>query len=464
LASLKGDVSDSVETFESKTTETPKPSGPKKRPVTWEFDLMGMPMKAPTGQFLTTYCVNLNKKAKDGKIDPVIGRDREIERIGKVFNRRRQNNVVVVGDKGSGKTVLCESLAWLIANNKAPYSLQDKTIFKLDISAMIAGTTYRGMFEERAKGVFNELQKQPNCILFIDDFHLHTTKRDNESSTDITPFLKEAVGDGSIKVITTCTQKGYHRKFDSDSSLASNFQRVDLNNLSDEEVKVVLMEVKGTYEKYHNITINEQIIDLCIKLCKKYVTDRDMPDSVIDLIDEIGANLSDKYQEPQFEKDYTKEREKLLKDKDKAIKANDFALIDEIGDKLAVLQKQHIAKSKKHTANNVIVTEEDVYNIISQKTNIPIQNLSDDDKKDLSAITDRLKQVVIGQDEAIDKICKVIKRKKLGLHTGRGTAIFLQGKTGCGKCVTGETTIKIRNKKTGIVETIAIEDFYKRLK
>lgn len=410
---------------------------PKKKKKTnsqnLEFELQGFGSKAITGQYLTTYCQNLNKRAKEGKIDPVIGRDKEIERITKIFNRRRKNNVVIVGDKGSGKTAICESLAWLIVNNQAPYSLQDKTILKLDVSAMIAGTQYRGMFEERAKGVFTELQKNPKCILFVDDFHTQTPKADSETTTDITPYLKEVISDGSVKTIVTCSPKGYHKKFDGDPSLTNKFQRIDLVQLQEDEIKGILMNVKTTYENYHAVTISESIIDLCISLCKKYVTDRDMPDSVIDLIDEIGATVSKKYEESQEVKELRAELLALAHSKKDAIKNENFDEVDSIAEKEAKKNKQLKDREKKHKCDNVTITEEMVFSIISEKTGIPIQNLSDENKKDLATINERLKQIVIGQDEAIDKICKTIKRKRLGLHNGRGTAIFCQGTTGVGK-------------------------------
>ena len=400
----------------------------------FEFELHGLNnIKQINGQYLTNYCQNLNKKAKEGKIDPVIGRDNEIERITKILNRRRKNNVVIVGEKGSGKTALCESLAWMVANNQAPYSLKDSIILKLDASAIIAGTTYRGMFEERVKGVFNELQKNPKCILFIDDFHNHSSKRDIDSSTDITPYLKEAVGDGSIKVITTCTPKGYHRKFDSDQSLANKFQRIDLTQLSDDEIKNILIKVKSIYEEYHIVEINEDIVDLCIKLCKKYVTDREMPDSVIDLIDEIGASVSNKYKESNEIKELKNELYSLSIAKKEAIKNDNFDEVDAISEKESKKTKLLSDKEKKQKYETVKITDKMVFEVISERTGVPIQNLSDENKKDLSMLNDKLKKVIIGQDEAIDKVCKTIKRKRLGLHNGKSTAIMCQGKSGVGK-------------------------------
>lgn len=399
----------------------------------FEFEMLGVNSKPINGQFLTTYCHNLNKRAKDGKIDPVIGREKEINRITQIFNRRRKNNVVVVGDKGSGKTAICESLAWLITNNQAPYSLRDKTILKLDVSSMIAGTTYRGMFEERAKGVFNELQKNPKCILFVDDFHTQTAKPDSESSTDITPYLKEVISDGSVKVIVTCTPKGYHKKFDGDQSLANKFQRIDLMQLQEDEIKHILMNVKETYEKYHSVQISESIIDLCISLCKKYVTDREMPDSVIDLIDEVGACVSKKYEESDEIKELKTELLALAMSKKDAIKNEKFDEVDSISEKEAKKSKLLREKEKKQKCDIVEITDKMIFETISEKTGIPIQNLSDENKKDLATINERLKRVIIGQDEAIDKVCRTIKRKRLGLHNGRGTAMFFQGKTGCGK-------------------------------
>ena len=389
--------------------------------------------KPISGQFLNNYCVNLNKRAKEGKIDPVIGRDKEIDRISKVFNRRKKNNVIVVGDKGSGKTAICENLALLIVKNQAPFSLRDKTILKLDLASVIAGTTYRGMFEERIRGIFNELQKNPNCILFIDDYQNHSGRKDGESTTDITPFMKEVIGDGSVNVIMTCTPKGYHKKFDSDPSLASKFQRIDLNPLSDDEVKVILKSVKTAYETYHAIKLSDEIIDLCVTLCKKYVTDREMPDSVIDLIDEIGANVSKKYVESSEVQELKDELKALAETKKIAIKTENFNEVDGITEKEIKKQQQIKEKEKNGTSEIVEVTDEMVFNIMSERTGIPIQNLSEEGKKDLSMINERLKKVIIGQDEAIDKVCKSIKRKKLGLHNGKGSAYLLQGKTGVGK-------------------------------
>lgn len=436
LSSLKEDEQPITE--DNSSLEEVAKKSTKSKPL---HEMLGIEMnsdgnitiKPVNGQFLNTYCHNLNKKAREGKIDPVIGRDREIDRISKVFNRRRKNNVVIVGEKGSGKTAICESLAWFITNNKAPYSLRDKTILKLDIPAMIAGTTYRGMFEERAKGVFTELQKNPKCILFVDDFHNHTSKKDNESNTDITPYMKEVIGDGSINVVVTCTPKGYHRKFDNDQSLANKFQRIDLNPLSDVEIKEILMGLKKTYEDYHSIKISEEIIDLCILLCKKYISDREMPDSVIDLIDEIGACVSKKYEDSDEVLEIKEELKALSLSKKEAIKNENFNDVDEISEKEVKKQKQLKDKEKKHTHDVVEITDKMVFTIMSERTGVPIQNLSDEGKKDLSVINERLKKVIIGQDEAIDKVCKAIKRKKIGLYNGKGTAYLLQGRTGCGK-------------------------------
>lgn len=436
LASLKDDNIESGidNNNEENTIEEPKKNNKKStRTSPFELQIEGFNFKSPNGQYLSSYCQNLNKKAKEGKIDDVIGRDKEINRIAKIFNRRKKNNVVVVGDKGSGKTAICENLAQLINKGKAPYSLKDKTILKLDIASMIAGTTYRGMFEERVKGVFNELQKNPKCVLFIDDFHTYTSKTDGESNTDITPYLKEIIGDGSTNVIVTCTPKGFHKKFDNDQSLANKFQRVDLKELQEEEIKNILMNIKQTYEDYHSIKISEQIIDLCILLCKKYVTDREMPDSVIDLIDEVGANVSKKYEEPIEINELKEELKNLALTKKEAIKNENFDEVDSIIELETKKQKQIKNKEKNLKHSIVEITENMIFETISDKTGVPIQNLSVENKKDLSQINERLKKVVIGQDEAIDKICKSIKRKKLGLHNGKSTAILCQGRTGVGK-------------------------------
>jgi ATP-dependent Clp protease ATP-binding subunit ClpC len=433
LSSLKGNEN-GTEKNDGEETEIKSKKRTKTVPNIFELENINPNIKSNSSiQNLATYCVNLNKKAKDGTIDPVIGRDKEIERISKVFNRRKRNNVVIVGERGSGKSAICESLAWLIQNGQSPYSLKDKVLYKLDNSAIIAGTTYRGMFEERIKGVLNELQKNPNFILVIDDFHNHTSKRDLESSTDITPYLTEVIDNGGINVIATCTPKGYHKKFDSNPSLANKFQRVDLLPLQENEIKSIIMGVKEPYEKYHSISISEEVIETCIKVCKKYITDKEMPDSVIDLIDEIGAHMSKKYEEIPEVKELKDELYTLAITKKNAIKNEKFDEVDEISEKENKKQKKIKELEKKHNHEVVAVTNDMVYQIISEKTGIPIQNLNSDDKKELSGLNERLKKVIIGQDDAIDRVCKTIKRKKLGLHNGRGTAMLLQGKTGCGK-------------------------------
>lgn len=434
LMSLKDETAKpEPEIIEEKTPIEDNNKKTKKTNKVLDFDLVGFSGKSVSGQYLNNYCHNLNKKAKEGKVDIIIGRDKEIDRIVKVFNRRKKNNVVIVGDKGAGKTAICEYLAWLIVNDKAPYSLQNKTILKLDVTSMIAGTTYRGMFEERAKGVFTELQKNPNCILFIDDLHTHSSKRDMESSTDITPFLKENLNDGNITVITTCTTKGFHKKFDSDQSLSNKFQRIDLTPLQDDEIKNVLMNIKKVYEEHHAINVSEEIVDLCITLCKKYVTDREMPDSVIDLLDDIGSCVSKKYEESLEIKEIKSELLALGLSKKEAIKNENFDEVDSILEKENKKQKLLKEKEKKRECETVEITKEMVFETISDKTGIPIQNLSEESKKDLSQINERLKKVVIGQDEAIDKICKIIKRRRLGLHNGRSSVTFCQGHTGVGK-------------------------------
>ena len=434
ISSLKG-VSDETEKHDTEETIMKvSKRKTKSTPDIFELDSLGINVKKNSAiPNLSAYCVNLNNRAKEGKVDPVIGRDSEIERISKVFNRRKRNNIVIVGEKGSGKSAICESLAWFIHNNKAPYSLRDKVLFKLDNSAIIAGTTYRGMFEERIKGVLSELQKNPNYVLVIDDFHNHTSKKDLESSTDITPYLSEVIDNGEINVIVTCTQKGYHKKFDSNQSFANKFQRIDLKPLEESKIKDIIMGVKSSYEEYHSISISESVVDTCIKVCKKYITDREMPDSVIDLIDEIGACVSKKYEESPQIKELKDELYNLLMTKKDAIKHERFDEVDEINEKEEKKNKKIKELEKKQKFDIVEITDNTVYSIVSEKTGIPIQNLNSDDKKELSGLNERLKQVIIGQDDAIDRVCKTIKRKKLGLHNGRGTAMLLQGKTGCGK-------------------------------
>lgn len=387
--------------------------------------------------YIDQYCINLNKKAKSGEIDSIVGRDKEIKEIIRVLGRRKKNNAILVGEDGVGKTSICEHLACLIEDNNVPRFLLKKQIVALDMMAMVAGTQWRGMLEERIKGLISELEENPNFILFIDDIESIFSGKKSSSDVDLATVFGNAFAGGKVQAITTTTFKGYKRTFDDSPTLANKFNKIVVDIPSKNDAVTMLCNAKKHYEKFHSVKIGNDIIKLCVDLAHKYMTDKNLPDSAIDIIDEVGASISSMVNEPEEIKHLKTELKVIKKEFKCAMSEDNQEKMEELNTKEHEMKLKLISLEKEYQkdfANRPEITEDMVYRVVSEQTDIPLSKLSSDDKKSLIGINNVLKQSIIGQDEAIDVVSKVIKRNRVGITNGRTMAnLFFIGGTGCGK-------------------------------
>lgn len=417
--------------------------------------------------YIDEYCTDLNTLAESGKMEPIIGREKEINQIIRILGRKNKNNTILVGGEGVGKTAIGESIAYKIVNGDVPEFLLNKRVVSLDMTAMMAGTTLRGMFEERVKGVMDEIKKYKNYILFMDNIGAILADK-GKNDYEISSMLARGLETGEIQVIGTSDFASYRKTFDKDQSLARRFQKIIVEAPSINESIMILDGIKQSYEDYHNVKYEDGVIESCVKLADKYISERNLPDSAIDILDEIGSLIGTS-NEPKILKEL-KGRIVLFEERlEEAKNEKDYESADGISKEIIALKKQYNdekdAYEKERTENHIHVTVDDILNLISTKTGIPVSNLNSDDKKKLSGINDRLKETVIGQDEAVDTVCKALKRNRVGLsNNGCMYSYMAIGKTGTGKCVTGDTFITIRNKKTGEIQKVTIIDFMKMIK
>ena len=417
--------------------------------------------------YIDEYCTDLNALAESGKMEPIIGREKEVAQIIRILGRKNKNNTILVGGEGVGKTAIGESIAYKIVNGEVPEFLLNKRVVSLDMTAMMAGTTLRGMFEERVKGVMDEIKKYKNYILFMDNIGAILADK-GKNDFEISSMLARGLETGEIQVIGTSDFASYRRTFDKDPSLARRFQKIIVESPSIKESIMILDGIKKSYEDYHKVKYDDGVIEACVKLADKYISERNLPDSAIDIIDEIGSLIGTS-NEPSILKEI-KGKLLLFEEKmEEAKKEKDYESADAIAKEIILLKKEYNeakdAYEKNRIDNHAIVTVDDILNLVSTKTGIPVSNLNSDDKKKLSGINDRLKETVIGQDEAIDTVCKALKRNRVGLsNNGCMYSYMAIGKTGTGKCVTGDTFITIKNKKTGEIQKVTISDFIKMVK
>ena len=393
------------------------------------------------------YTTNLNELARNGKIDDIIGRKEEIEEIIKVLSRRKKNNAILVGKGGVGKSHLVYGIAKLIEEHKIPSVLEDKEIVMLNPMALVSGTHFRGMFEERIKNLFDQLQSSNKYILFIDDIHTVLKSGSKDKDTDISGMIGDILSDGTVKVIATTSFKEYRNAIESNTQISRKFQKIVVDPTSIEDTIYILQENKFYYEDYHNVYYSDKAIESAVKLADRYITDRSLPDSAFDLIDLAGARTALVDREP-IEIQNTKKRMKQIEEeKDNALNNGDFEKIDSLTIEENVLASD-LADYKRDLKNldiaTIEITENDIADVVSEVTKIPVSKLSSDEKTKIAHIDETLKQSVIGQDEAIDDICKVIKRNRIGLGDGKkcaGTYLLL-GKSGVGKTLLAKTIAK----------------------
>ena len=390
-----------------------------------------------SNEFVEQYTTSLNRLAANGKIDEIVGRKQEINEIIKVLSRRKKNNAVLVGEGGCGKTAIVYGIANLIVNGDVPDVLEDKEIVMLNPIALVSGTHFRGMFEERIDGLFKELKKNDKYILFIDDIHTVLRSGSKEKDTDISGMIGEALSEGTIKIIGATTFKDYRNTIESNSSLSRKLQKIIIDPTTNAEAVEILENNKKYYEDYHNVVFTEKAIKKAVDLAERYITDRTLPDSAFDIIDLAGANTSLIDREPIEIQNLKKRLRGIEEEKDAALNSGDFEKIDSLNAEQNVLNAD-IADYKRSNNKNIEtieINEDDISNVVSEITKIPVSKLSSSEKAKIAHIDDTLKKSIIGQDEAIDSVCRVIKRNKVGLgdKTKTKANILMVGPTGSGK-------------------------------
>jgi len=388
---------------------------------------------------LDNFSRNLIKLAEEGKLDPVIGRDREISRIAQILSRRKKNNPIIIGEPGCGKTAIVEGLAIKIFNGECPRNLMDKKIVLLDMTSVVAGTKYRGQFEERMKVIIEELQSNPNIIVFIDEIHTIVGAGNSSGSLDASNIFKPALARGEIQCIGATTLDEYRKNFEKDGALERRFQKVVVDAATKQETLQILQNAKEKYEDYHKVKYTDSILTLCVDLAERYITDREFPDKAFDIIDEVGARSQVEIKMPEVIEKLKQDALDVKKEKMDVVKQQNYELAASLRDKeRKILDKLELEKKKfeeelQHQKKEV--TENLVYEVVSNMTKIPLSKINSDETKTLSNLAEVINSKVVGQSEAVNKIVKSIRRNRLGIKDPNkpiGSFIFL-GSTGVGK-------------------------------
>lgn len=385
-------------------------------------------------KFLDNYCTNLSKKAEDGELDNIVGRDKEIARVIQILSRRQKNNPCLIGEPGVGKTAIAEGIAQKIAEGNVPFNLADKKIYLLDLTALVAGTQFRGQFESRVKGLVNEVKSEGNIILFIDEVHNLIGTGDSEGSMNAANILKPALSRGEVQVIGATTFSEYRKYIEKDSALERRFQPVTVNEPTIEETVEVLKGIKKYYEAYHRVKINDELIRECAVLSERYIQDRFLPDKAIDLLDEACACTC--IRTPELaEYDEKTKKLKVLEDMEKSIEEqsepNYEALAEVKGDIIRV--KNELSELEK-VVSAVQVSENDIAKVIELWTGIPSNKIAETEFSKMLRLEEKLKEHIVGQDEAVHLLSESIKRTRVQLSKRRRPASFIfVGPTGVGK-------------------------------
>ena len=387
--------------------------------------------------------IDLTNMAKTDGLDPVIGRGKEVKRVMEILCRRTKNNPILIGDAGVGKTAIVEELSRLIANDDVPRSLLNKKIISLDMATMVAGTKYRGEFEERMKKVIKEIEDNNDIILFIDEIHTLVGAGGAEGAIDASNILKPALARGKIRCIGATTTEEYKKFIEKDSALERRFQKVYINEPSVSETKNILMKIKGIYEEYHNVFIDEKIIDSIINLSEKYIFDRNRPDKEIDILDEVSSSVGLKGSFLDNEiKDIKKQLNRLSKDKNSFIIDNNIVKAYDLRKKETelMLLLNNFELSSKNDKN--IVTESDIASVISNRCGIPVYEIVSDSLKDIDSIKDKLLNTIIGQESVINYLIDITKRIRYG-YNDKCYSILFVGPSGVGKSILAKEYAKV---------------------
>lgn len=385
-------------------------------------------------KFLKSYCINLNQKAQEGKIDNIIGREKEIARVVQILSRRQKNNPCLIGEPGVGKTAIAEGIAQKIVEGKVPFHIADKVVYLLDLTALVAGTQFRGQFESRVKGLVDEVKSEGNIILFIDEVHNLVGTGDSEGSMNAANILKPALSRGEVQVIGATTFDEYRKYIEKDSALERRFQPVTVNEPTIEDTIKVLKGIKKYYENHHKVHISNEHLRMCAILSERYINDRFLPDKAIDLLDEACACASIRSPElAEYEKlnDHLKQQLDLEKDSE-AKQEPDYEEIARI--KAEISKTKDSLEKVEEKIKNIYVTEDDLSKVIELWTGIPAQKIIETEFTKIKNLKEHLEKRIIGQDEAVELVSNAIKRTRVQLSKRRRPASFIfVGPTGVGK-------------------------------
>ncbi|MDE5620191.1 MAG: ATP-dependent Clp protease ATP-binding subunit [Ruminococcus sp.] len=421
---------DKPESIESKNNSEKKPNGEKRG----LFGGNRREKKSKELKFLGSYCTNLSQKAANGELDNIIGRDKEIARVVQILSRRTKNNPCLIGEPGVGKTAIAEGIAQRINDGNVPFNLADKKVYLLDLTALVAGTQFRGQFESRVKGLVDEVKRDGNIILFVDEVHNLVGAGDSEGSMNAANILKPALSRGEVQVIGATTFSEYRKYIEKDSALERRFQPVTVNEPTVEETVDVLLGIKKYYENYHRVHISDYLIRVCAALSERYITDRFLPDKAIDLLDEGCARAC--IRSPEIaEYDKLKKEIAVLEGMEKSISEQsepDYQALAEVKGKLIHAHEDETALKEK--AESVQVTEEDIAKVVELWTGIPANKIAETEFLKIAKLEGALKKRVLGQNEAVETLARAIKRTRVRLNKRRRPASFIfVGPTGVGK-------------------------------
>jgi len=390
--------------------------------------------------FIDQFGEDLTQMAIDGKLDPIIGREEEVHRICQILSRRKKNNPIILGDPGVGKTALVEAIAQRIVDKEVAMTLTSKKIISLNISNIVAGTKYRGEFEERMKNIVDELKENKDIIVFIDEIHTIVGAGGVSGSLDASNILKPALARGQVQCIGATTLDEYRENIETDGALTRRFQEIFIDPPSIEDTIEIIQRIKGNYEEYHAVSYTDDAVEACVKLSDRYITSRELPDKAIDLMDEAGAKVHLKeVKMPNSIIELEETANKLKQSKLDAVESQDYEKAAKTRD-LEIIKREEIENKTIEwelslRENKKKVTYEDIAATISQTTGIPITRMTDSENAIVSSMGIALKEMIIGQDDAVDALCKVIKRSRTGVSSSKkpiGSFMFI-GPTGVGK-------------------------------
>jgi len=397
---------------------------------------------------LDNFSRDLIRLAEENKLDPVVGREQEIIRIAQILSRRKKNNPIIIGEPGCGKTAIVEGLAMKIFQGDCPRNLLDKRILSLDLNSIVAGTKYRGQFEERLKVIIEEIQSNPNVVLFIDEIHTIVGAGNASGSLDASNILKPALSRGEIQCIGATTLDEFKKNIEKDGALDRRFQKVIVSPSTKEETLQILNNVKDKYEAHHKVNYTDEILQACVELADRYITDREFPDKAFDILDEVGARAQVDVKNPEIIEELKKESQKIREEKLLVVKKQNYEMAAQLRDRekkvLSQLDSERTKFEQDLQTKRKDISIEIVYDVVSIMTKIPVNKLSLDDTKNLINLEDSLEKSVIGQPEAIKTIAKSIRRNRLGIKDPNkpiGSFIFL-GSTGVGKTLLAKELAK----------------------